>query len=517
MIQHILVVGGGSSGWMAATYLSEKLKDIKISLVESSDIPVIGVGESTIPPITDFIKNLGMKESDWMPACNATYKSAIRFENFSQKGDTPFWYPFEALKMAHDRPLNRYWYHKHLTNPDFADRFTFFDYCFSVPTICEHQKTSASIQNSQYAYHFDAGLFGEYLKNMAKANGVIHIVDTITDVNISENGNIISISCKNGDELEADLFLDCTGFSALLIDKQLKEPFVNYNEYLFNDKAIAMRIPYIDKEKEMHSYTNCTAQSAGWIWTIPLYNRIGTGYVYCSRYKTIDEVENEFRRFWGEDRVKDESTLHINMRVGKQRRTWVKNCVAIGLSAGFIEPLESTGLHITQTGIQLLTMMLERDRGYNNATVEIYNDSMTKLFESIRDFLVCHYALTNREDTDYWKDVRYCTKISGLLKERLEMARIVMPDTQYYHQFNYGGLANITFGLGWMCVLLGMNYLPYQDEGWNPHNVEPVIKQHLADVDSQYQKTKVELRNLIRTLPSHYEALKQTVYSKSGE
>ena len=226
----------------------------------------------------------------------------------------------------------------------FLSRHTFYDYNFIVPEICRQNKTVKSIANTNYAYHFDAGLWGEVLKDFAKSHGVVQHISTITKVNQDETGNITSVSRGDGEDIEADLFIDCSGFASLLIGKTLDEPFDDFNKYLFNNKAIAMPLPYEDKESEMVSYTNCHALSSGWVWTTPLYSRIGTGYVYCDKYKDPDDAELEFRTHLGLDRVKDLEARHINIRVGKHRRTWVNNCVAIGLSAGFIEPLESTGL-----------------------------------------------------------------------------------------------------------------------------------------------------------------------------
>ena len=515
MVKKILIVGGGSAGWASAAYMSKHLKDIQIELIESSEIPVVGVGESTVPPIVEFMNELGLAEEDWMPRCNATFKSCIRFEDFHQVDEPPIWYPFEPVEILNNRPLTRYWHYKHLTDPEFADRYTFYDYNFMVPEICRQKKTVKSIPNTSYAYHFDAGLWGVVLKEFAMEHGVSHHVDTITKVNQDERGNITSVSRKNGDDIEADLFIDCSGFTSLLIGKTLNEPFDDLYKHLFNNKAIALPMPYEDKESEMVSYTNCHALSSGWVWTTPLYHRLGTGYVYCDKYKDPDDAELEFRNHLGFDRVKDVAAKHIDIRVGKHRRTWVNNCVAIGLSAGFIEPLESTGLQIFQGAIQLLTNILKKDSDYHACDVKTYNDSITRLLEIIRDFLTCHYALTEREDTPYWHDVKYKTEISDTLSEKLQFARLAMPDIQHVNRFDNASLAGFSFNEGWQCILTGMNYLPFEWPQLKHNNVGPYEKaivdnMHLAD---QRQKEREKQRGMVSSLPSHYQYLKTNLYN----
>lgn len=514
MIKKILIVGGGSAGWSTAAYMSKFLKNTKIELIESSDIPVVGVGESTVPPIVDFMRELGITEEEWMPKCNATFKSSIRFEDFHQVGEPPIWYPFEPVEILNGRPLSRYWHYKHLVNEQYKDRFTFYDYNFIVPEICRQNKTVKSVPGVSYAYHFDAGLWGDVLKDLAKSNGVTQHIDTITEINLSENGNIKSISRKGGEDIEADFFIDCSGFSSLLIGKTLKEPFDEFYKHLFNNRAIAMPVPYEDKDAEMSSYTNCHALSSGWVWRTPLYHRIGTGYVYCDKYKDPEDAELEFRQHLGYDRVKDVEARHIQIRVGKHKRTWVKNCVAIGLSAGFIEPLESTGLFIIQGAVQLLTNILAKDSKYNACDIKVYNDSITRLLEIIRDFLTCHYALTDREDSPYWHDVKYKTEISDTLSEKLQFARLAMPDIQHINRFDNASLAGFSFNEGWQCILTGMNYLPLEWPQLKLNKVGPfeeaiVANIHMAD---QREKDRERQRGMVSSMPSHYQYLTKNIY-----
>ena len=515
MVKNIVIVGGGSAGWIAASYMSKHLEGVNIKLIESPDLPVVGVGESTVPPLVDFMKSLGIEEKDWMSQCNAVYKSSICFQGFHEKNDPPFWFPFSSTWGVANEPANRYWLYKHYTDENFSDRFSIYDYCTLVPEICREGKTVRSIPGASYAYHFDAAEFGEVLKKYAIKNGVEYISDTVTNVIQNEDGTIKEVELKDGKPVAGELFLDCSGFRSLLIGQTLNEPFDEFYDTLFNDRAMAIRVPYEDKDKEMTSYTNCTALSSGWAWNTPLFNRIGTGYVYSSKHQSEDEAEQEFRNHLGVDRVKDVDALHIKIRVGKHRRTWVKNCVAIGLSSGFIEPLESTGIQIFQSEVHLLTEVLKGRNDYNNADLDAYNASITKFLVLIRDFLVCHYALTSREDTPYWKDVKYNTKIPETVTEKLINARVNMPawNNQVFYD-NGGPLAGFGFNEGWYSILAGMNYLPF---GFDIHREKEIgafdrrLKENMAEADKMYEKLNEE-RKKVGTMPSHYQYLKDNIF-----
>lgn len=515
MIKDITIVGGGSAGWIAASYMSKHLEGVNIKLIESPDLPVVGVGESTVPPLVDFMKSLGIEEKEWMSQCNAVYKSSICFQGFYENTDPPFWFPFSRTWGVANEPANRYWLYKHYTDNNFSDRFSLYDYCTLVPEICRQGKTVRSIPGTTYAYHFDAAEFGEVLKKYAINNGVEYISDTVTRVVQNEDGTVKEVELKEGKPVSGDLFLDCSGFRSLLIGETLSEPFDEFYDTLFNDRAMAIRVPYEDKEKEMTSYTNCTALSSGWVWNTPLYNRIGTGYVYSSKHQSEDEAEQEFRNHLGADRVKDVNALHIKIRVGKHRNTWVKNCVAIGLSSGFIEPLESTGIQIFQSEVHLLTEILKGRNDYNNADIATYNTSITKFLELIRDFLVCHYALTSREDTPYWKDVKYNTKIPESVIEKLINARANMPSWRNQLQYDNGGpLAGFGFNEGWYSILAGMNYLPFDFDLHREHEIgvfDRHLKDNMAEADMIYRKLNDE-REKVSAMPSHYQYLKDTVF-----
>lgn len=513
MIQSIVIVGGGSAGWMTAAHLAVHLPELDITVIEASDIPTVGFGESTVPPIVDFMRRLGLEESEWMPACGATYKSAIAFHGFHRPDEPKIWFPFESIEIFKGRPLNRYWLYKHFTDAAFADRFSFYDYCHFVPALCEAGRTVAAFPEAKYAYHFDAGRFGDFLKRFAIGGGVTHVVDTIESIERAPDGSIDSLKRRAGEPMSADLFIDCTGLRSLLLGQQLGEPFDDYGDHLYSDRAVALPIAYEDKNREMLSYTMCSAKDSGWIWQIPLYDRMGAGYVYSSRHSTADEAESQLRDHVGRARSDGVAAEHVQFRTGKYRRTWVKNCVAVGLSAGFTEPLESTAIQTVQGALDVLTETL-RTGSCAASDVAVFNRSVTQLFEIIRDFLVTHYALTDREDTSYWREVKYETVIPDSLADKLALARAKMPDREILHRFDDAGLAGFYFEDGWQNILVGMNHLPFNYDhlarnGAGPY--ESHIQANLADADEQYLRIKANKDNLAN-FPTHYEHLRNTLY-----
>ncbi len=489
-LKNIVIVGGGSAGWMTAAYLSKGLPDVKITLVESADIPTVGVGEATIASIHEYLDFLKLKEADWMPFCKATYKYTIRYNNWHALGDT-YWHPFEKLAFISPHAhVGHSWYADFIKQKNASrDRLKFHEECFFstefvkknlIPTVrlgndyCQSFFVPADTGKAHevfvpYAYHFDAGLFGEYLKqHVAKPNGVTQIIDDITAVHQDERGFIKGLETKSGKKITGDLFVDCTGFASLLLDKTLKEPFEFYAPYLPCDRALAIQLPYEDIADEMHPYTQATALSAGWVWKIPLTHRIGTGYVYCSAFKSDDEAEAEYREHIGAARVKDITVRKIKIRVGKHERVWVKNCVGIGLAAGFIEPLESTGLAFVHLTLAKLVAHL-KDGFYNAGKVAAYNAYNKEVMNEARDFLTVHYALTSREDSAFWQHCKYDLKLSEFAQGELLTYQQRLPNQ----------LRRIIFGdYSWACILIGMNYLPEATQ-YNTLDVEE-LKKNLA-------------------------------------
>jgi tryptophan 6-halogenase len=471
MVDEILIVGGGTSGWMTASYLKATFGDrVAITLVESANVGVIGVGEATFSTIRHFFDYLGLAEQDWMPSCNATYKLAVRLENWRAKGHY-FYHPFERLRVADGVPITDWWLG--LRPSDRFDRD-----CFLIPSLCDAKssprhmdgtlfeqdfieagtrpgfRTTLADQNTQfpYAYHFDASLLASFLSKYATRLGVRRIVDDVTDIVLDERGWVSHVVTRGHGELRAKLFVDATGFRSLLLGGKLAEPFMSFGDTLPNDRAVALRVPVDMARDGLRPCTTATAMDAGWIWTIPLFGRIGTGYVYASDYCDPDTAERTLREFVGPAGDGLEAN-HIRMRIGRSNRAWVNNCVGIGLSAGFVEPLQSTGIFLIQHAIEELARHFP-DESWDPRLRDSYNQVTANAIEGVREFLVLHYRGAARADTDYWRDAKTRRVPSGLAA-RIESWQSRLPDSQsvypHYHAFE---------AYSYVCMVLGLGGIP---------------------------------------------------------
>lgn len=428
----IIIVGGGSAGWMAAATLISQFPNKDITVIESPNVPTVGVGESTLGQINVWLDLLGIKDEDFMPHTDASYKLSIRFEDFYKKDDGGFHYPFGEVIETEKLGLKQLWFLKKYLQPETP----ITDYANSMYQNMALVNNNVLFKNEDkeleyfdfkhhVAYHFDATKFGSWLKDhYCKPKGVKHILEDVKTIETNEDG-IVSLNNTH----KADMYIDCTGFKSLLLGDTLKEHFNDYSHLLPNNKAWATRVPYKDKENELVPYTNCTAIENGWVWNIPSWERIGTGYVYSDKYVSDEEALNEFKRHLdkkGSDYSKSEFK-NIKMRVGIHDRLFVKNVCAIGLSAGFIEPLESNGLlSVHEFLINLITVM---KRG-NEDTIsqwdrDNFNIFSKKFFNQFAEFVSMHYALSHRDDTKYWKDISNKSFINNRLTDNTMYADLV--------------------------------------------------------------------------------------------
>lgn len=497
-VTSIVVVGGGTSGWMTACYLAKVLTGIKVTLVESPNIPVIGVGEATIPFLRNYMNRIGLENDRlWMKECDATFKTGILFENWHHSGDR-YWHPFEYLDYVdrHTHSGHCWLGLHHSGNPAFADKASFYNefMCTNELNVA-HNKVPAY---NEYAYHFDAHLFGELLKTVATE--VEHVVDEIVDVALNQHGEIEALHTKNNLSLKGDLYIDCTGFSRLLITKAYPgNDYLSYADSLFCDSAVVLRLPYQSedhKSHEMHPYVKASALSAGWAWTIPLFSKVSAGYVYASHFISDQEAERELRELWGVQRTHGVEPLRLRFSTGKLASLWSKNCVAIGLSGGFIEPLESTGLAITQMGVEMLASMLDA-RYYNDIIIDRYNQQLNKFYTDIMEFIIAHYCFTDREDTGFWRAVKYNTVIPETLAARLEVFRALLPTSATKGMSEAWMFRDIS----WFSVLLGMHF-PFNNTS-APDN--HLLGQAEKIIDEKRQRTA----KMMKELPNHYQYLKQ--------
>ena len=405
-VRNILIVGGGTAGWMAATYLAAQLKATggTVTLVESPAIPTIGVGEATVPPLVGFLRVLGISEEEFMRRSHATFKLGIRFQNWHDGADA-FWHPFGPVGGAIDGlPIFHYWV-KSLRAGHAEGPYT----SYSLQSLLgEQDKAPRSAARStliydrgQYAYHLDAGAFAEFLKGEAIRRGARHVPDEVTEVGVDERGHIRGVRTRQHGVLSADLYIDCSGFRALLAEKALGDPYIDWSDTLLCDRALAAPLPL---GGEMPPYTRSTAMSAGWIWQIPLTHRVGNGYVYSSRFTGEEAAGRELAGLLKTD-VDTLQPRLLKMRVGRRTRCWQGNCIAMGLASGFVEPLESTGIFIIQRGLALLLTYFP-DLGFDPHLARRYNERMAATYDEIRDFILAHYVLTRRADSEFWRAYR---------------------------------------------------------------------------------------------------------------
>lgn len=424
--QRILIVGGGSSGWMAAAYLDAVLnakgqERVDIALIESPDVPRIGVGEATIPSINHILAAIGIDEIEFLKKVDGTYKQAIKYVNWLDGHGESYYHAFGRYRSSPVDTSTLDWL--------VSDRSLPFSETISAqPVICDSLLAPKTLEQQDigakftYAFHMNALKFADYLCEIATSRGVVHHLDHVVDIEMSDNGDIAAVRTKGGKHLEADLFVDCTGFAAVLIEKKLGIGWVDCSQWQLCNRALTIQVPYdVHYPGYIRPNTLATAVSAGWIWEIPLQNRRAWGYVHGSDYISENDAEKELREFIG-PLADDCPARFVPFKVGHRAKAWAKNCVAIGLSAGFIEPLESTGLYLSDLAAVLLTEHFPY--GGDPATMAFrFNRIMANRFYEILDFINLHYCLTRRDDTAFWQEVQRPERINDRLKAKLEFWR----------------------------------------------------------------------------------------------
>ncbi|MDO6428811.1 tryptophan 7-halogenase [Thalassotalea sp. 1_MG-2023] len=401
-IKKVVIVGGGTAGWMSAASLGRFLegKNIDVTIIESSALGTVGVGEATIPNIVNYNKNLGINELDLIKATQATFKLGIQFENWHKQGEN-FFHPFSDYGM----PINNIEFHQYINQANHQGAaLDIEDYCFPAVLAKKgkfaqpHPKPPTPLADYQYAFHFDAGLYANFLKDFAINLGVNHLDALINSVELNQNnGFISSVTLDNGEIVEGDLFIDCSGFKGLLIEEALHTGYEDWSQWLICDRAMAVQTELVG---EPTPYTRSIAKSFGWQWRIPLQHRMGNGYIYASQFQTDDDAERTLL-----DSVQGATINQVRkfrFTPGRRKQVWNKNCVAIGLSSGFLEPLESTSISLIQSVIDKLLTFFP-DQSFNQHDIDEVNRLHNDEVEHIRDFLILHYKATKRDDSDFWR------------------------------------------------------------------------------------------------------------------
>ena len=511
LVNDIKIIGGGSAGWMTAATLISQFPHKKITLIESPKIATVGVGESTLGLINSWLTLLGIEDEDFMPHCDASYKLSIGFKNFYRKDSGQFHYPFGRPYTQENIARLNDWYFKKFLYPN-TPVSDYVECLFPQMALVKQNRILKNTVNefpnfnprSDIAYHMDATKFGLWLRDhYCIPKGVKHKKAEVKDTKVNDDVGIEYIVLDDGSKVKADLFIDCTGFSALLIDKTLKEPFESFEDVLPNNSAWATKMPYKKKKKELVGYTNCTAIDNGWVWNIPLWSRIGSGYVYSDKYISDDNALLQFQKH-----IKKGDELeykHIKMRTGIHKRTWVKNVCAIGLSAGFIEPLESNGLYTVHEFLLRLVSILQREY-VSQWDRDVYNSGVKIIFLGFMEFVAMHFALSHRDDTEYWRDIMN-RQYSKELVEHTPVCHkgIVSAVSEKLHDHHF----EITGGTH--CIATGLHWFPTDLPTIQAYNYNRDIEHWKAQFEptiNNMNERKKEWANIAKKAPPLLDFLK---------
>lgn len=460
MVKELIIVGGGTAGWMTAAYLAQTLAaaspgGARITLIESADIGILGVGEGTFPSIQRTLRRIGIPESTFLKESNATFKQGIRFNNWQfapgQMGRNHYFHPFASSQEQNGIDLLSYWL------LGCAGVGVPIDEALTIQKrVADAHRGPKRIADKDYdsplsyAYHFDAVAFARTLREAGKKLGVRHVVDTVDAVNLDKSGAIESLTTHEHGLIVGDLYVDCTGFRAQLIGQALKSPYKSCRWSLFCDRAVAMQVPYDKPDAPIASYTISTAHEAGWTWDIGLDARRGTGYVYSSAHTDDARAEEVLRDYVGPS-ADGKPVRTFKFEAGYREASWVKNCVAVGLASGFFEPLEATGIVLIEVAAILLANLFPWAGNVETAARQ-FNNTMRQRYERCADFIKMHYCLTKRTDTQFWRDNVEPDTVPDSLKELLDRWKFRPPDSLdfdlNYATFHYASWHFVMYGMG---------------------------------------------------------------------
>ncbi|MFC6439458.1 tryptophan halogenase family protein [Bowmanella sp. JS7-9] len=500
MQSQIVIVGGGSAGWLTAGVLASEFKhtpDINITLIESSDVPTIGVGEGTWPSMRATLERIGLSENALIQHCNATFKQGSLFRQWRNNSPQDrYHHPFTAPQASNQFDLAPHWL-------PFAEQVPFAFAMSTQPAMIEAGRGPKNISTPQYAfvqnygYHLDAGKFVSLLKQHCVTQlGVRHIVDNVTDVVGDKDDVIQQVMTEKNGAVCGELFIDCSGFAALLIEKHYGIKLHKQDHVLFNDNALAVQVPYAADDTPIASATLSTAQTAGWIWDIGLQTRRGVGYVYSSAHSSSDEAMQTLDRYLG-GLPADSRVREIPIVPGYREVFWHHNCVAVGLSAGFIEPLEASALVLIELAASFIAEQLPFDSHSMKTVSQRYNQTFTYRWQRIIEFLKLHYVLSSRDDSDYWRDNRAASSQPESLQALLALWQTQCPSRYDFpmaeEMFPAASYQYIYYGMG------GQSHLPPKAS----------IARYAERAMQEFSQVRQQSANLARQLPSHRELIEK--------
>lgn len=508
-IKTVVIVGGGTAGWLAAGQIAARHNQqttetsqqpiINVILIESPSIPSVGVGEGTWPTMRSTLIDLGISETDFIRECDASFKQGAKFAKWVDGSDDDFYYHPLVLPQGFAKgDMAAYW----LADQARLSQFTSFSnsVCFQE-AICEQGLAPKTIRTAEfsdvanYAYHLDAGKFSAFLKkHCIEKLGVTYISDDVTGANSADNGDIFSVITKNNGDIRGDLFVDCSGFSSILLAKHYQIPFVDCNDVLFIDSALAVQIPYPDEESPIASHTISTAQEAGWIWDIGLPSRRGVGHVYSSRHTSDEKAKQTLADYVGET-VASLTFKKIPIRSGHREKFWHKNCVAVGLSAGFLEPLEASALVLVELSARMISEQLPANREVMDIVAKRFNETFLYRWDKIIDFLKLHYILSKRSDNAFWTENRDPETIPQSLQDLMKLWRYRSPADLDFTSNN-----EVFPAASYQYVLYGMG-IKSEYEKFSPS------LNNWAFAEQQFAQNKKMTEQAIANLPSNRELI----------